>query len=364
MTKSLIGHPYAGRLTKDEKIVVVDMTKSMVKPINILLPLKEHNTNSYTTIKQIYNVRHAYCSSIRGSNTEMQQLKMLVDRDQYIHWHRMKDDNVVHDLFRSHPDAIKLTNSCNLIFLIDSTYKTNRDFSLMNAVKTVFPDATNLLCRFHIDKNVKAKCKPLVAQKNAWDYVMEAWGSLVDCPYQGLCEVQVTITEEMEIISKRFEHLDVCGKVHLKTKLQKIAYLDLNSMCPPPEKDSIENIIDVKADSNCGYRTIAALLGLGEESSSLVTMDKWMNITDMRYVIVSRYNVIVVSLSRQRSMTFFPLRSQPPPDSSVHRVISISHVYENHFVQAKHWLIPYIGRMQRYTNLSRLKTKFVDLGEE
>ena len=25
-------------------------------------------------------------------------------------------------------------------------------------------------------------CKTLVAQKNAWDYVMEAWGSLVNCP--------------------------------------------------------------------------------------------------------------------------------------------------------------------------------------
>ena len=37
------------------------------------------------------------------------------------------------------------------------------------------------LCQFHIDKNVKAKCKILVGQKNAWDYVMEAWGSLVDC---------------------------------------------------------------------------------------------------------------------------------------------------------------------------------------
>ena len=46
----------------------------------------------------------------------------------------------------------------------------------------------------------------------------------------------MTITEEMETISKRFEHLDVCGKVHLKTKLRKIAYPDLNSMCPPPEK--------------------------------------------------------------------------------------------------------------------------------
>ena len=59
---------------------------------------------------------------------------------------------------------------------------TDRDLSLMNAVKIVFPDATNLLCRFHIDKNVKTKCKTLVAQKNAWDYVIEAWGSLVDCP--------------------------------------------------------------------------------------------------------------------------------------------------------------------------------------
>ena len=44
---------------------------------------------------------------------------------------------------------------------------THRDLSLMNAMKTIFLDATNLLCRFHIDKNVKAKCKTLVAQKNA-----------------------------------------------------------------------------------------------------------------------------------------------------------------------------------------------------
>jgi len=50
---------------------------------------------------------------------------------------------------------------------------TDKDLSLMNVVKTVFLDATNLLCQFHIDKNVKAKCKNLIAQKNAWDYVME-----------------------------------------------------------------------------------------------------------------------------------------------------------------------------------------------
>ena len=34
--------------------------------------------------------------------------------------------------------------------------------------------------------------------------------------------------------------------------------------------DSIVNIVDVKADGNCWYRAIAALLGMSEDSWSLV----------------------------------------------------------------------------------------------
>ncbi|KAH1253032.1 hypothetical protein GmHk_04G009823 [Glycine max] len=130
--------------------------------------------------------------------------------------------------------------------------------------------------------------------------------------------------------------------------------------------DFIDNIVDAKADGNCGYRAIAALLGMGEDSWSLVCnyllkelgkwsddyiklfgstdrlkeirrsllvdglsmviMDKWMDITKM-------YNVILVSLSLQQNMTFFPLRSQLPTYSFVHRIICISHVYDNYFVQ-------------------------------
>ncbi|KAH1228953.1 Protein FAR1-RELATED SEQUENCE 5 [Glycine max] len=166
LAKSLVGHPYVRRLTKDEKTIITDMTKSMVKPRNILL--------------------------IRG-------------------------------IFWCHPDVVKLCNACNLMFLIDNTYKTNmyrlplfdfvgvtptgitfsvgftylegecvnnvvwaleqfrgiflrhdalpgvivtdRNLTLMNAMKIVFPECTNLLCRFHIDKNVKAKCKSLIGKK-------------------------------------------------------------------------------------------------------------------------------------------------------------------------------------------------------
>ena len=64
-----------------------------------------------------------------------------------------------------------------------------------------------------------------------------------------------------------------------------------------------------------------------------------MNITDLGYAIASRYNVVLVSLSLQQSMTFFPLRSQPPRDSSTHRMICIGHVYGNHFVQVNKFTI-------------------------
>jgi len=47
---------------------------------------------------------------------------------------------------------------------------------------------------------------------------------------QELSEPQVTIKEEMETISKRFEELDVCGKVTLKSKFREITYPDQNSV--------------------------------------------------------------------------------------------------------------------------------------
>ncbi|KAL5161585.1 Protein FAR1-RELATED SEQUENCE 5 [Glycine soja] len=503
LAKSLVGHPYAGQLTNDEKKIIVDMTKSMVKPKNNILTLKEHNANNCTTIKQIYNARSAYCSSIRGADTEMQHLMKLLERDQYIYWHRLKDEVVVRDLFWCHPDAVKLCNACHLVTYKTSRYRlslldfvgvtptgmtfsvgfaylegervnnivwalerndhlpvvivTDRDLALMNAVKTVFSECTNLLCRFHIDKNVKAKCKSLIGQKmpgktwiiphkekfitawtnkvmhlgnttpnriesahwalkrvlqnslgdlcSVWDAMnnmimlkhveikasfetsthavghvfkktlfkrllgmvsmnalneiaaeVERLRNLGNDPSscgcvmrtthgfpcacglsrytagsipvdsmrlcfsdQGLCEVEVSIKEEIETISKRFEELDVCGKVTLKSKLRDIAYPDQNSMCPPPSKrdpsyweyvdafhsvqssnssvkrsassseppkptriipmldqfmpfiqDFIHNVVDVKADSNCGYRSIVALLGMGGDSWPLV----------------------------------------------------------------------------------------------
>ncbi|KAL5190899.1 hypothetical protein HKD37_04G010241 [Glycine soja] len=107
--------------------------------------------------------------------------------------------------------------------------------------------------------------------------------------------------------------------------------------------DFIDKIVDVKVDGNRGYRSVVGLLdyiklfGGTERFEELrmsllvngltkVTTDMWMDITDIGHVIASRYNVIVVSLSKQQSTTFFPLRSQPLANSSLHCIICIGYV--------------------------------------
>ena len=137
----------------------------------------------------------------------------------------------------------------------------------------------------------------------------------------------------------------------------------------------IQDIIDVKADGNCGYRAIAALLGKNEDAwpqirvdlirelqscreeyvqlfgsdervtdllQSLyvdnihgVSLDKWMVMPDMGYIIATKYNVVFIHLSALGWMTFFPLRGRPPLSLSNHRIISIGFVHNCHFVQVK-----------------------------
>ncbi|XP_052726162.1 PKS-NRPS hybrid synthetase cheA-like [Vigna angularis] len=248
LAETLVGHPYAGRLNMSEQSLLVDMTKSKVTPANILLTLKQNNDQNITMIKQIYNARQTYKRSLRGSRTELQQLMMLLDWDKYIHWSRCADDSeVVTDLFWTHLDAVKLLNSFNVVFFMNSTYidfrclryrlplleivgmmttglkfsttfaflsterqsnftwalkklkglfltseagpkviVTDRDLALMNVISNVFHESYKMLCHFHILKNVKAKCKMLVHSTEVLDVLMDAWQNVMDCADESL----------------------------------------------------------------------------------------------------------------------------------------------------------------------------------
>ncbi|XP_057437189.1 uncharacterized protein LOC130729437 [Lotus japonicus] len=133
----------------------------------------------------------------------------------------------------------------------------------------------------------------------------------------------------------------------------------------------IDTITDVEDDGNCGYRSIAALLGhsasqdgwpwvrasLIEELETNVLMynrmwgtnvvyglherltlplgdpatpDKWFQLPEMGYLVATKYQLVLVSLSSMGCNTYFPLIGAGPPDA--HIVIAIGHV-TNHWVQ-------------------------------
>jgi len=50
----------------------------------------------------------------------------------------------------------------------------------------------------------------------------------------------LSIKQEWEVISKRFEELDIGGKMTLKGKLAEIAYPNMTSLCPPLENVKIK----------------------------------------------------------------------------------------------------------------------------
>lgn len=130
---------------------------------------------------------------------------------------------------------------------------------------------------------------------------------------------------------------------------------------------------NVDADGNCGFRTIAGLMGFGEDGwlqvrkdllqelhahahidhykslfggqervddltttlayfESNVAYSHWMTMPDMGHLISSFYNVVLFHLSSQQCLTFLPLRTIPMPIAS-RKEICIEFVNNNHFVQ-------------------------------
>ena len=101
------GRSYAGRLSKEELNVFVDLSKSLVKPMNILHTLKQRDVNKTSTMKSIYNARHKYKVIEMVGGSQMQQLMISLEDNRYIEWHSSNDatDNVT-NLFWAHPSSV------------------------------------------------------------------------------------------------------------------------------------------------------------------------------------------------------------------------------------------------------------------
>ena len=160
------------------------------------------------------------------------------------------------------------------------------------------------------------------------------------------------------------------SKIPVRRPSMKI--IPLIEQFPSEIHEYVDNIVNVDSDGNCGFRSIAALLGMGEESWPIIRQDlitelthnhalyvgplggidevaklkrslfvprgevryeNWMTIPDAGYVIATKYNVVLACISLQGSYTIFPLQRAPPPDRISHRVIGIGYIERlKHFV--------------------------------
>jgi len=126
LDEKLSGHLIAGRLSAEEKKKVIDMTKSLTVPRNILTNLKQSNKESVATIKQVYNVRTRWCKGEIGNMTELQYLISKLVEHKYVYYTRCNsEETTLEDIFFTHTESIKLLNTFPTALVMDSTYKTN-----------------------------------------------------------------------------------------------------------------------------------------------------------------------------------------------------------------------------------------------
>ena len=70
-------------------------------------------------------------------------------------------------------DLVQTLNRSNAMVIV-----TDRSISLMNAIKRVLPAAYNLLCIWHINKNVLANLKNQFFTSKGWEDFMGDWHRL------------------------------------------------------------------------------------------------------------------------------------------------------------------------------------------
>ncbi|KAI5410840.1 hypothetical protein KIW84_056108 [Lathyrus oleraceus] len=438
----LEGHSFIGRLTTDEKQHVADLAKRHVAPRNILLSLQDKFPENVTRITQVYKHKSVIEKEIRGPRSEIQHLFKLIEDAGYVYWSRKKDDSeVVREIFWAHPDSVKLLNIFPIVLVMDSTYKTNkyrqplfeivgmtsteltfavgfaymeseqtenfcwvleklkelfvkkdmcpqviltdRDLALMKAIEVVFPNSINLLCRFHINKNVGAKCKQHVVndlQKTIDTLWMEVVWASDEVEYgQRLHQLEQACVDYSGFINyvkdtwltphrHRFVGAWINRVLHLgntTTNRVESAHWKLKQMLG----NSIGDMVKCWEAMNNNLRVIASLHGYGEDGWSMVRRElglelidkdrstlydklfsnrlsavreslmiesfgsqppeKWMSLPDMGYLIANRYNVVLVCLGNP-CITFFPMTSSHSPNVSIY---CIGFVNQNHWVQ-------------------------------
>ncbi|XP_074314062.1 uncharacterized protein LOC141649264 [Silene latifolia] len=217
----------------DEELAYIDaQVRAQVRPTIISAGLHQRNPEkSRPNRQQIYNRSQKVRAEERDGRNLAQQMLALAVQHKYVHyWVTDQETDELTHVFMAHPEAVKMFRSYYYVVLIDSTYKTNEyrlplvemvgvtpvgksfviayalvtheseekymwvlrklkallndavqpnaivtdcEAGLLNAIPTVFPDSSHLLCLWHIYSNVETEALDITRQ--------DSWAKHITC---------------------------------------------------------------------------------------------------------------------------------------------------------------------------------------
>ncbi|CAN6718572.1 unnamed protein product [Malus baccata var. baccata] len=206
LSNDMCGHPFCRQFLQEEILRIKEMRKAGIPPRQILFSLRQGNPHLQVVSRNIYNLRAKIVKEKLGEGGFTYNIE-------YDH-----ESHLTHLIF-AHPLTIELTKSYPYVFVMDCTYKTNkykmplldiigvssfntsfyscfilgvdnhpmviitdRELALMNAIRIVFPSTSNLLCVWHIEKNILANCKAHFEEEVDWIDFISTWKILIQSP--------------------------------------------------------------------------------------------------------------------------------------------------------------------------------------
>ncbi|MFQ6620300.1 hypothetical protein Gotur_001022, partial [Gossypium turneri] len=139
------GHAYARRLKENEKKLLVDLMNVTYKMNKYDLPFVQ--IIGVTSTNKTFSIAFAFIINKKEENYNwaLTCLKLTLEECMY-------------------PRVIV----------------TDRELALINACQQVFPDATQVLCRWHITENIKKHCRQSIKSQHEWDSFRAMWTVLVE----------------------------------------------------------------------------------------------------------------------------------------------------------------------------------------
>ncbi|KAJ1395525.1 FAR1-related protein [Sesbania bispinosa] len=281
VAESLEGHPYAGRLTIEEKSLLEDMTKNMVKPRSILLTLKDHNVHNVTTIKQFEEMCPPnffdYVNKTWIIPHKEKFLAAWIDRVMHLGNTTTNRVESAHARLKrllqdSRGDICNCWDAMNnLIILQQTEIKASFQRSIMNLkhrfnnrlydklfgfvsknaivhiaqemgrVEYIGIDTSTCGCKLRMTYGLPCACQLAICKMYFGFIPVEKvhahWRRLTFTDQVSEAECAgVTLRPELNELEGRFDELNMDGKVAFKYKVRELAFPNTTSKCPPPEK--------------------------------------------------------------------------------------------------------------------------------